>query len=75
MVRCGLVELLQRSGRPAPLPAENGGNRCSKADVHDIYQQAVVVEELLKERDRVTYEAEANWAGKLPCPYPRCKGS
>jgi hypothetical protein len=44
------------------------------ADVHDIYQQAVVAEELLEERDVETYEAVTNWAGKFPCPYPRCKG-
>jgi hypothetical protein len=44
------------------------------ADVHDIYQQAVVAEELLEERDGVTYEAVMNLAGKFSCPYPRCKG-
>ncbi len=44
------------------------------ADVHDIYQQAVVAEELLKERDGVTYVVVTNLAGKFPCPYPRCKG-
>jgi hypothetical protein len=30
------------------------------ADVHDIYQQAVVAEELLEEWDRETYEAVRN---------------
>jgi hypothetical protein len=44
------------------------------AGVHDIYLQAVVAEELLKEQDGETYEAVTNLAGKFPCPYPRCKG-
>ena len=43
------------------------------ANIHDIYQHTVVVEELLKEQDRETYEVVANWAGKFPYPYPRCK--
>jgi hypothetical protein len=44
------------------------------AGVHDIYQQAVVAEELLEERDGKIYEAVTNLAGKFPCPYPRCTG-
>ncbi len=43
-------------------------------DVHEIYQQAVVSEELLEDREPVLYQARENWARKYPCPYPRCKG-
>jgi hypothetical protein len=41
-------------------------------DVHDIYQQAVVSKELLKEHEGVTDKAQANGASKLPCPYRHC---
>jgi hypothetical protein len=47
---------------------------CHLAGVHDIYQQAVVAEELLEEWDGKIYKAVTNSAGKFPCPYPRCKG-
>jgi hypothetical protein len=40
------------------------------ADIHHIYQQAVVSKELLEEWDRVTYKAVANGARRFPCPYP-----
>jgi hypothetical protein len=43
-------------------------------DVHKIYQQAVVSEELLDHWEPVLYQASKNWARKYPCPYPRCKG-
>jgi hypothetical protein len=43
-------------------------------DVHEIYQQAVVSEELLEDREPVLYQARENWARKYPCPYPQCKG-
>jgi hypothetical protein len=45
------------------------------ADVHEIYQQAVVAEELLKERDSESYVADMNYSGKsFECPYPGCLG-
>jgi hypothetical protein len=44
------------------------------ADVHNIYQQAVVSKELLEERDRVRYKAVVNRAHRFPCPYPQCLG-
>jgi hypothetical protein len=45
------------------------------ADVHDIYQQAVVAEELLKVRPPVLYTVnEMSHPGALPCPYPGCEG-
>ncbi len=47
---------------------------CHLIDVHNIYQQAVVAEELLEEQDGETYVMLANWAGKFLCSYPRCKG-
>jgi hypothetical protein len=45
------------------------------ADVHDIYQQAVVTKELLEERDSKSYVANVNYSGKsFKCPYPGCLG-
>ena len=45
------------------------------ADVHDIYQQTVVAEELLELRPPVTYTVSARLhARDLPCPYPQCLG-
>jgi hypothetical protein len=45
------------------------------ADVHDIYQQTVVAEELLEIRPPVTYTVSAELHARgLPCPYPRCLG-
>ena len=45
------------------------------ADVHDIYQQAVVAEDLLEVRPPVTYTVSvALHARALPCPYPGCEG-
>ena len=45
------------------------------ADVHDIYQQTVVAEELLEIRPPVTYTVSARLhARDLPCPYPQCLG-
>ena len=45
------------------------------ANVHDIYQQTVVAEELLEERESVTYVADASYTGRtFDCPYPGCLG-
>jgi hypothetical protein len=45
------------------------------ADVHDIYQQAVVAEELLKVHPPVLYMVhEMSYPGALSCPYPGCEG-
>ncbi len=45
------------------------------ADVHDIYQQTVVAEELLELRPPVTYTVSAGLHARgLPCPFPRCLG-
>jgi hypothetical protein len=48
---------------------------CHLADVHDIYQQAVVAEELLEDRPPVLYRVRAELHDQaLPCPYPGCNG-
>ena len=45
------------------------------ADVHDIYQQAVVAEELLEKRDSKTYITDMSYFGKsFNCSYPGCLG-
>jgi hypothetical protein len=45
------------------------------ADVHDIYQQAVVAEELLETSPPVLYTVRAMLhPGALACPYPQCEG-
>ena len=45
------------------------------ADVHDIYQQAVVAEELLEEWESATYVADASYTSRtFDCPYPGCLG-
>jgi hypothetical protein len=45
------------------------------ADVHDIYQQAVVAEELLEDGPPVLYMVRAELHDEaLPCPYPGCIG-
>jgi hypothetical protein len=45
------------------------------ADIHDIYQQAVVAEELLEDRPPVLYTVRAELHDQaLPCPYPGCNG-
>jgi hypothetical protein len=43
------------------------------ADLHKIYQQQVVAEELLKRRKGVVCEVKEGY-GKLKCPFPLCKG-
>ena len=49
--------------------------RKTNADVHNIYQQAVVAEELLEEQDSKTYVADMRYSGKsFNCPYPGCLG-
>jgi hypothetical protein len=48
---------------------------CHLADIHDIYQQAVVAEELLEDRPPVLYRVRAELHDRaLPCPYPGYKG-
>ncbi len=48
---------------------------CHLADVHDIYQQAVVAKELLKVRLPVLYTVnEMSYPGALSCSYPGCEG-
>ncbi len=44
------------------------------ADKHQIYQQQVVAEELLNQREGVTYKV-APGCGSLKCPFPLCKGT
>ncbi len=44
------------------------------ADQHKVYQQVVVVEELLGERVGVTYQVHPDLGGGLKCPIPRCAG-
>jgi hypothetical protein len=48
---------------------------CHLADVHDIYQQTVVANELLELRPPVLYTVSAGLHARgLPCPYPQCLG-
>jgi hypothetical protein len=44
------------------------------ADIHKIYQQMVVTEELLEDRAGVSYKATTLLNGKLACPFPGCVG-
>ncbi len=45
------------------------------ADVHNIYQQTVVAEELLEDQPPVLYTVSPELhAHNLPCPFPGCKG-
>jgi hypothetical protein len=44
------------------------------ADQHTIYQEAVVAEELLVASAVVTYQATAEFGGKIACPVPGCAG-
>ena len=44
------------------------------ADLHEIYQQQVVAEELLNEQQGVVYRVGEGCAGPLCCPFPRCLG-
>jgi hypothetical protein len=45
------------------------------ANVHDIYQQAVVAADLLEERESNTYVADVSYSGKFfTCPFPGCLG-
>jgi hypothetical protein len=45
------------------------------ADVHDIYQQAVIAKKLLETQPPVLYTVSAELhARDLPCPYPGCLG-
>jgi hypothetical protein len=45
---------------------------CHLVDLHKIYHQQVVAEELLDWREGVVYDQEGY--GKLKCPFPLCKG-
>jgi len=47
--------------------------RCHLADLHEIYQQQVVAEELLDRREGVVYIILLGH-GTLKCPFPLCKG-
>ncbi len=44
------------------------------ADQHEVYQQVVVVEELLVARAGVTYYVHPDLGGRLKCPAPGCAG-
>jgi hypothetical protein len=44
------------------------------ADLHEIYQQTVVAEELLDNRAGMLYKATTLPNGKISCPYPGCVG-
>jgi hypothetical protein len=44
------------------------------ADLHEVYQQTVVVEELLDDQTGVSYMATTLANGKISCPYPGCVG-
>ncbi len=45
------------------------------ADIHDIYQQTVVAEDLLKDQPPAMYTASTELHGRdLPCPFLGCKG-
>ncbi len=47
--------------------------RCHLADLHEIYQQQVVAEELLNRQEGVVYKIPLGH-GTLKCPFPLCKG-
>jgi muramoyltetrapeptide carboxypeptidase LdcA involved in peptidoglycan recycling len=47
--------------------------RCHLADLHEIYQQQVVAEELLDRQEGVVYEVPLGH-GTPKCPFPLCKG-
>ncbi len=47
---------------------------CHLADQHKVYQQVVVVEELLGARAGVTYHAHPELGGGLKCSVPGCAG-
>jgi hypothetical protein len=44
------------------------------ADLHEVYQQTVVAEELLDNQAGVLYRATTLANGKISCPYPGCVG-
>jgi hypothetical protein len=44
------------------------------ADLHEVYQQTVVVEELLEDQAGVSYRATTLANGKISCPYSGCVG-
>ena len=44
------------------------------ADLHEVYQQMVVVEELIDDQAGVSYRATTLANGKNSCPYPGCVG-
>jgi hypothetical protein len=43
-------------------------------DLHEVYQQTVVVEELLDDQAGMLYRATTLANGKISCPYPDCVG-
>jgi hypothetical protein len=44
------------------------------ADIHEVYQQTVVAEELRDDQEGVSYRATTLANGKISCPYPDCVG-
>jgi hypothetical protein len=44
------------------------------ADLHEVYQQTVMVEKLLDDGAGVSYKATTLANGKISCPYPGCVG-
>jgi hypothetical protein len=47
---------------------------CHLADQHEIYQQVMVAEELIKARVGMTYRVDLGLGGKLACPAPGYAG-
>jgi hypothetical protein len=47
---------------------------CHLADIHEVYQQTEVAEELLDNQAGVLYRATILANGKISCPYPGCVG-
>jgi hypothetical protein len=47
---------------------------CHLVDLHEVYQQMVVVEELLDNQVGVLYRAITLENSKISCPYPGCVG-
>jgi hypothetical protein len=47
---------------------------CHLATLHGVYQQTMVVEELLDEHEGVTYKAMQHPGGHLTCPVAGCLG-
>jgi hypothetical protein len=51
-----------------------GSLGCHLAEVHDIYQQTVVTEDLMEDQPPTTYTANAGLHNRdLSCPFPKCE--